>query len=276
VTLTDPQSLPRLRIDYIRCMETVYRGTQRPTLEGVRKGASFAYSLPVAVIWSARPGDIWLNIKTQFLSTSTVHTVQIDPHNPLKLSNKSYTYLGSVLRALGLTDDDFADDATSSEVAKVYNYLHNRLIGKAKGGEFLYRVFDEEGERRHEDEVPLSFRHPQSLITLARDDWDYEPSLDTADQLQADTYIFADAPAIQRIAIRRGYDALIYPDVFQGGKSASEELLGCPVDRLEGIEMDLDLEREEVPVHWTFRPLDERVIVEVMSTPTANVIQPFC
>jgi hypothetical protein len=255
-------------------MQTVYRGTQRETLEGVRKGASFAYSLPVAIIWSARPGDIWHNRKTQFLPTSTVHRAQIDARNPLELSDENYSTLGDVLRALQF---GASDGITEDETRKIYNYLHNRIIGKASGGEFAYRVFDFDGEERDEDEVPLSFTNPESMITLARDDWDFESTVETAERLVADTYIFADAPAVQRVAMRLGHDVLVYPDVFQAGEDAAQELLGCRVSQLDGVSTARDLKGKRVPVHGTLRLLDPTSIIEIGGVPTTSLLeQRYC
>jgi hypothetical protein len=257
-------------------IQTVYRGTQLPTIEGVRKGQSFAYSLPVAIIWSARPGDIWARRpNAQFLETSTVHRVQVDAKNPLMLSTRNHTTLADILRALQFGKPD---GITDDEVRKIYNYLHNRIIGKAAGGEFSYMVVDEEGDERDEDEVPLSFRNPQSMITLARDDWDFAPGLDTAEFLIADTYIFADAPAAQRVAMRLGHDVMIYPDVFQGGEDAAKELLGCAVHELDGITEEIDLKGENVPEHGTLRLLDPASVIDIASAPTASFLtdQRYC
>jgi hypothetical protein len=251
-----------------RRLETVYRGTQYKAIEGARKGLSFAYSLPVAIIWSARPGDIWGRREPQFLPTSTIHIAQLEIKKPFVIE-EPFTSLGDVLRRLkyprGIADDD---------VRKIYNYLHNRIIGKVPGGDFSYVVLDEDGgEPRDEDEVPLSFRSPQSLISLARDDWDNDPGLDTADLLQVDTFIFADAPAFQRAAVAAGYDAMVYMDVFQGGEHAAPILLKQDVYDLEGVTEEQDIQGEYVPAHMTLRPLDLNIIVEVTSIPTVDVVQ---
>lgn len=253
-------------------MQTVYRGTQRAVIEGVRKGESFAYSLGVAIIWSARPGDVWARRETQFLDTSTVHTAIVAPRAPLVLSTNNHCTLADVLRRL-----DYPNGISDEEVRKIYNYMHNRIIGKASGGEFKYLVVDEEGNERDEDEVPFSFRNPQSMITLAREDWDFDPGFDTAELLIADTYIFADAPAVQRAALRLGYDVLTYPDVFDGGEAAARELLGCDVYRLDGITEEMDLNGRFVPQHLTLRLLDPAAVAGIASTPTAQLLgQRFC
>lgn len=254
-------------------MQTVYRGTQRAVIEGVRKGQSFAYSLGVAIIWSARPGDVWAGTHTRFLETSTVHVIQAAPRSMLPLAERNHCSLADVLRRL-----DYPNGISDEEVRKIYNYMHNRIIGKAAGGEFAYVLLDEDGDARDEDEVPLSFTNPQTMITLARDDWDFDPGLETADLLIADTYIFADAPAIQRAAAQLGHDALTYPDVFQGGEDAAQELLGCRVGQLDGVTFDTDLNGRTVPQHLTLRVLDPALVVNAAATPTAQVLHDrrFC
>jgi hypothetical protein len=251
-------------------IETVYRGTQRESITGVRKGLSFTPSLPVAVIWSARPSDVWSNRRTQFLPTSTIHVAEVDVRQPLVLGDHNSLGLDDVLQLLDFgTEGGISED----EVRKIYNYMHNRIIGKAEGGEFAYVVLDEDGNPRDEDEVPWSFTRPETLISLARDDWDNDPSLATAAQLQADAFIFADAPTVQKVAARLGHDAIVYQDVFAGGKSASKELFGVPVEALDGVKMRYDLDNKLVPTHWTLRPLDAGVIVDVASVPTTEVLR---
>jgi hypothetical protein len=78
---------------------------------------------------------------------------------------------------------------------------------------------------------------------------------DSGYRLQADTFIFADAPAVQRAARVAGYDCIVYSDVFEGGRHASEVLLGVDVEELPGIDLDEDLEDDLVVVHDTYRPL---------------------
>jgi hypothetical protein len=234
----------------------------------VRKALSFAYSLPVAIIWSARPGDVWGRTKPTFLSTSTIHTAQINVRNPL-VWDQNHMTLGDVLRDLrygkpgGITED---------EVTKIYNYMHKRILGQARGGDFGYKLVDDEGNERDEDEVPLSFRNPESVISLAREGWLYDPLLETADLLTADTFIFADAPAVQRAALARGHDALVYVDVFQGGEGAAKELLDCPIRDLDGIDESTDLDGVWQTVHDTVRILDPAVIVEMSAVPTASLL----
>lgn len=257
-------------------MQAVYRGTQRREIKGARTGQSWAFSLPVAVIWSAVPGDPWAHSKevrrAHFISTSTIHIGQADVRNALNLGG-IYTSLAEVLRKL---EWGSPEGITDEEVLRVFNYMHNRLIGKAKGGEFVYQVLDEYGDPRDESEIPLSFLMPMTLISEARDEWDaaYDraEAMELAARVVADTFIFADAPRVQMAAKRLGYDALTYHDVFQGGESAAEELLGRDVEDLEGIEQDYDLEDNWVPIHDTLRPLGDDVITDVVAVPTEEVL----
>jgi hypothetical protein len=249
--------------------ETVFRGTQSENIAGVRNAASFTWSLPVAVIWSARPADIFARRpKAAFLPSSTVHMAEIDVRNPLQF-DESYISMGEVIQAL---DYGKADGITEEEVRRIYNYMHNRITGKAAGGEYKYKVLDLEGNDRDEDEVPLSFYAPQSLITLARDDWDFDPTVDTASHVVADTYIFADVPAVQKAAKRLGYDMMVYPDVFEGGESASKELLGRDIKTLDGVKVGYDIDGHRVPTHITLRVLDPERIIDIIAIPTADVL----
>jgi len=157
------------------------------------------------------------------------------------------------------------------EVRKIYNYMHNRLTGKAPGGEFKYNVCDDTGELVDEDEVPFSLISPETKISwIAREEWDADPSISTGYRVAADTFIFADAPAVQRAAIAQGYDAIVYPDVFQGGEDASEKLFGCDVTDLDGVWEAEDLDDDDVPMHWTLRLIDPSIVVSQDATPTAE------
>lgn len=258
------RSASRTRLTHAK----VYRGTQRTEIEGVRQGLSFAYSLPVAIIWSARPGDIWTGRQPEFLPTSTVHMATVAARNPLNLGNETYCTLGTVLRALG-----YPKGISNEDVRKIYTYLHNRIIGKAKGGAFSYVVMDPDGQEYSEYDVPLSFNKPESLISyFARESWDDAPELASADLLAADVYAFVDAPAVQRAALARGHDVIIYADVFAGGEDAATQLLGCDVNELDGVEEAVDLKGEIVPAHHTVRLLDPAAITAIEATPTATLL----
>jgi len=179
--------------------------------------------------------------------------------------------LGRILQKLRY---GYVGGIEEDEVRKIYNYLHNRLIGKAPGGEFMYKLLGEEGERIDDYDIPLSLLSPETAISwVGREDWDMDPSIDTALRLEADTFIFADAPAVQRAALAQSYDAIIYPDVFQGGEVASETLFGCDVTDLAGIWEEDDLEDEYVPTHWTLRLIDPSIVVSQTSTPTYEILR---
>jgi hypothetical protein len=150
--------------------------------------------------------------------------------------------------------------------------MHKRTLGQAQGGDFGYKLVDEEGNERDESEVPLSFSHPESMISLAREDWVYDPTLDTADLLSADTFIFVDAPAVQRAVLARGFDVMVYVDIFQGGEGAAKELLGCDVTDLDLIDEGMDLKDDWQTVHDTVRILDPAVVVEMSAVPTASLL----
>lgn len=245
-----------------------YRGTQRASIRGAQKTLSFTPSLPVAVIWSARPGNIWLGMSPRFLKTSTVHKVQLNTKKQLTLPEYSHVALSDILTALKYEEGGIS----CKEVRKIYQYLHNRIIGKAKGGDFSYRLYDEEGEEVDDYEVPLSLRRPHTIISwYGFDQWEDEPTLETASCLWADTFVFADSPAVQRAAKAQGYDSIAYVDVFAGGEYASADLLGCPVWDLSGVEEDT--EDKGVPVHWTVRPLDMKIIKLLESVPTEQIVQ---
>lgn len=255
-------------------MATVYRGTNRPEIKGVRKGLSFTYSLPVAVIYSSVPGDPFARSrelqKAHFLPSSTVHVATVNAHHSLEFPQLPYMTFREALRLLNY---GFDGGISGDEAVKILNYLHNRLIEKAKGGPFKYQVLDEDdGEPLTEENLPLSFTSPITLLSEFRDSWAWDGNLDTAELLVADSYIFADAPAFQRSAVAQGYDSLIYPDVFESAEYATEDLIGQPVWDLEGVEEEQDIEGEFIPVHMTLRILDPNIVVETISYPTEEVL----
>jgi hypothetical protein len=111
-----------------------------------------------------------------------------------------------------------------------------------------------------------------TMISEFRDDFESAGDIGFGDYLEADTYIFADAPAVQEVARRLGYEAMLYPDIFQGGSYVTEELIGLPANDLQGVLKDQDLEGEWVPVHDTYRPLVEGSILETEAVPTQEVL----
>jgi len=249
-----------------------YRGTQLRRVKGVHKLPTYTPSLPVAVIWSSVPPDWGWGRDAHFLSTSSVHEIRTEIRNPLILSLENYESLSGILRTLRYgTPEGISID----EVIRIYNYLHNREIGRAKGAQFNYKGFDvwEDWEELDDSDIPFSLVSPETRISwVLRDQFDDDPSIETARNLEADTFIFADAPAVQRAAIALGYDALFYPDVFAGG-TVSEELLGCPVEYLDGVWEEMDLEMEDVPSHWSVRILDPKVIKQTITTPTKVILE---
>jgi len=252
-------------------MSICYRGTQRRSIRGARKILSFTPSLPVAVIWSAQPGDFWSDIRPRFLKTSTVHKVELSSKKQLTFQ-WNHCSLADVLKLLKYGEED---GISPEGVEKIYRYLHNRLIGKTKyAGEFYYQLYDEDGKEVDGYEIPFSLTRPETAISwYGFAQWDYEPTLETASQLWADTFIFADTPAVQRAAKAQGYDSIAYVDLFAGGERASEWLLGCSVWGLSGVESDTDLEDNEVPVHWTIRPLNNKIIKIVESVPAEQILE---
>lgn len=241
----------------------IYRGTQRTTIEGALKGMSFAATLPVAIIWSAIPGDIFANRPTKFASSSTVHIATVMDGKALNLGDLIYCSFGDILRVLRYDEED---GITFEEAKKILTYMHNRLMGKARGGDFTYEISDDE-----EDDY---FSFTSTRISRFRDDWEYNLSIEFADRLIADTFVFADAPAVQRAALALGFDTLQYEDVFQGGELAAKDLFGIDnVEILAGIEYSIDLKGDEVPSHETIRILDPSKISQIVSTPTNAVLQ---
>jgi hypothetical protein len=247
----------------------LYRGTQIPDVKGYHTSLSWTPSLPVAVVWSARPGDVWSRREAAFLTTSTIHVGQLQSRKILELSEYTYSTFGGVLRELRFGKKG---GISMDEAMKILVYMHRRLIGRARGGEFLYKVRGPEWEDLDEADLPFSLMDPVTLISEFADEFDSYADTDFADRLQADTYIFADAPAVQRAAKEQGHEVLLYPDVFQGGSYISEKLMGLPARNMKFVDMDRDIEGDEVPVHDTYRPLVEGAIVVTETLPTAQVL----
>jgi hypothetical protein len=141
--------------------------------------------------------------------------------------------------------------------------MHRRIIGREHGGAFNYTVSDEEGDIMGEADVPFSLLAPMTLISEFYDYFDgvygSEDMLEVGQRLYADTYVFADAPEVQRATKRLGHDVITYTDIFQGGVSAAEELLGADLEDL-GVYTEWDDLLDEgdggyTPVHDTYRPL---------------------
>lgn len=256
----DPPSLPDN-------MKLYFRGTQsnRPTVRGV---ASYTPSLPVALIWAATPGDVWSSRDPAWSSTAEVSAGHLKIDKVLDLGSTSLS-LDDLLRKLNFQKEG---GISEDEVVKIYNYLHNRLTGKARGGVFSYQVHDEDGDLIDESDMPFSLFSPQTPIISAKEDFLWNGP-EAASRLRADTFVFADAPAVQRAARRLGFDAIAYEDVFEGGVSASPILLGTPVDALDGVSMKRDMNGRLVPVHRTIRPLDPGLFEPVWTRGAQEVLQ---
>ncbi len=239
----------------------VYRGTQRSGGRTVRGTPSYTPSLGAALVWSAVPGS-WSS-EPSFVSSSAVSAASLPADRVFSIGRgRTWSSVGEVVRGLQISDE---------EVRKVFNYLHNRLLGKALGGEFGYRVEDEEGGEVDPDEVvPFSLLKPETIFSVCRDELDFDPDL--VDRVMVDAFVLADAPAVQRALARNGYDAVVYRDVFQGGSRAALELLGIDVLDLHGVEDDEDLHQDDVPSHLTIRPVDPSSVEVLWTKPSAEVL----
>jgi len=234
--------------------ELVYRGTQTPDMTRSRLGIlSFTPCLEAAVIWASDPGgDIFRGSYKgpHFLDGSTVWAVHITSPKPLVLGD------GNIFSSLQRLLDDLKhgepNGITHEEIDKLLLYLHQRATGRlVNRTTFEYRVLDEDGEPLHEtDEVGLSFRNPQTFFSAIRNgdaDYDFE-------QVEADTFAFADSKRVQQIAERLGYTSLVYLDTF-GGAFAAEPLMGIDPDDIDCVESVYDMDDDEIHAHETVRPL---------------------
>jgi hypothetical protein len=253
----------------------VYRGTQQREQHGVRGATSWTDSLPVAMIWSAVPADPWASSRelnhAHFIDTSTIHAAHLNFQNPLALDYNQAS-VGDIMRALRYGEPDgIADD----EVRKVFNYLHNRMMGKAAGGEFGYVVYDEDGGEIDPDDRELSFDMSDSLIRDMRDEFEYaDEKFEVADRIAADAYVFFDSKTVQAVARRLGFDGFVYWDIFEGCEYAARDLFGKDVDcaNIEGIEEATDLKDETVFTHRTYRPLSEESVVPAWDAPSLTLL----
>lgn len=228
-----------------------YRGTQTADPKrSVRGPLSFTPCLAAAVIWAARPGDVWSDTPARFTSDSTVSAAHIDATPVLELGGDLMLSVADVLRLLHWGQPD---GITHGEALRIYNYLHNRLIGNASGGEFWYEA-TEDGEPIESDMLMLL--RGWSRILEARENFDWDPTLEEAGNVVADVFIFADTPIVAKVAARLGYRGLSYPDVFEGASGAAEDLMGLDdIDRINCIEWSVDGRGEYVPYIPTLRPL---------------------
>jgi len=255
-------------------MQLLFRGTQTEKSERTARGlVSYTPSLAAAIVYSAMPGDSWRNKEAHFTPKSTVQVIQLKKVKVLDLRPLGlYAALSEVLGIIG-----YDKNISKDEVRRVYNYMHNRLTGRAKGGDFRYKVYDTEGEEVYADSVPLSFPHPQTLISYeAREEFDEYPSIATTANVVADTFIFVDSPAIQEAAQRLGYAAILYTDVFEGGVKAAKDLLGLSKKNFiafHGLRRDHDIEQDFVLAHDTFRIISNSAIGKKSRMTTSEAIE---
>jgi hypothetical protein len=190
-------------------MTTVYRGTRRTIKAGRHGSHSYTDALPVALIYSAVPPGAWGKPPAHFLKTSTVHAIELDCRTALDMVNDE-TWL-SFSDVLTYLDYGKPGGITRKEAGRILNYLHNRLTGKAPGGEFQYKVYDPGGEE-YEGDIMDMLRGVTAVAAFKRDFWDYtegddeEDVLSVATLLRADTFIYVDAPTFQKVAQRIGHD----------------------------------------------------------------------
>jgi hypothetical protein len=244
--------------------ELVYRGTQTRDMTRSRHGIlSFTPCLEAAVIWSSDPGGSIFRGSYKgphFVDGSTVWAVHITSPKPLVLGD------GHIFNSLQQLLDDLKhgepDGITDDEVDKLLLHLHQRATGRLKDRvTFEYRVLDEDGEPLNEtEEMGLSFRNPQTFFSGMRD------GMYDAEQLEVDTYAFADSKRVQNIAERLGYTSIVYLDTF-GGAFAAKDLLGIDPDDIECIESVIDLDGDWINAHETIRPLAGAKIEPVWERP---------
>lgn len=244
----------------------LYRGTQREISKGKKKTPSYTPSLPVAVIYSAHPG---YGGNPYFLPSSTVHVAELQD-NARIIELCSHNNHCSFQRVLDVLQYGEPNGLTWDEALKILWYMHFRLTGRNAGGDFLYKVFNEEGDTENEFDLPLSLSDPITLIYEFREEFEYDDKIGS--RLLADAFIFADAPRFGIVGSRLGFDAVSYRDIFSAEKAA-KVLLSCEdIYDLEGVDEEEDLEEEYVPAHKTVRPLHDGAIQIVESIPTAQLL----
>ncbi len=244
----------------------VFRGTQLPSIGGLRRGLSFTPVLFVAATYAARPGAN--GGPARFVPGSTLHRAT-HTGRVLVLPNAPTLGMDDVLSALG---HGKPDGITDEEVRKIFNYLHNRRTGKATGGDVEVAVLDEDGEPREEEDLGIGLFSSMSPALVFRDEWDDDPSSELAAYFRASTYGFVDSPSFQAVAQRLGYGAVIYADFFEGGIRAAEELFGCDICDIAGIDEGETISGESVPTHPTLRILDPSQIHDATAMPIASVL----
>lgn len=244
--------------------ELHFRGTQRRGVRGVKVLQSYTPLASAATIYSMRPGDPFAHARERrapcLLPTSTVHPVFVRSTRPFRADGLVLS-LGDVMRALRYGEPD---GMTDEDVAKTLNYLHNRIVGRAAGGDFEYEFRDEDGEEIDTDLGDL-LRGRTRFVVLKEDVLDARDAAEAlalADQLHADAFIFFDAPGVKRAAARLGYDAFAYADPF-GADEAAVSLFGKETSELRGIDEEWGL-GERTAVIETVRPFADAQVWPVV------------
>lgn len=275
-------------------MKTYFRGTITKEQEKTSLGgaASWTPCLGAAIVWASVPPSVWSSFeesrRARFVDGSTVTAAKVSAAKVLDLGGPDQS-LGEVLRALSFEE---GDGITTDEAMRIFNYMHNRLIGKARGGEFKYRVFDADGEAMDPRDVPLSFSMPETLISMTRDDFDLArpdtlpttpaqarvaARLAKADRVSADAFVFADTPTVQKVARRLGFDAIVYLDAFGGGPGALRDLMGIDPEQVDCLTeeddpfSDDDWRQNTLWLHETLRPLSDDIVKVEWSEPAPKV-----
>lgn len=168
---------------------------------------------------------------------------------------------------------------TLRELKRTLIYLHKRHLGLAPGGPFSSVILDEDGEAvERERAFYLSAR------SHIRDFWEELEGESAQDQLSmgglfvADAFVFADATAVQEAAVRAGYDAIVYDDVFGGAETVLEDLTGLRPEQIGCLSLEEDPfsywkeEFEESWYHRSVRPLRSDVVTNVKSMPAMEAL----
>ena len=182
------------------------------------------------------------------------------------------------MSALGFGDKG---GMTLRELKRTLIYLHKRHLGLAPGGPFSSVILDEDGEAVEQERAFYPIYRAQSHI---RDFWEELEGESTIDQLSmgglfiADAFVFADAPAVQEAAVRAGYDAIVYGDVFGGAETVLEDLTGLRPEQIGCLSLEEDPfsywkeEFEESWYHRSVRPLRSDVVTNVQSMPAVEAL----
>lgn len=245
--------------------QLLFRGARTPDLMRTKTGLlSFTDCLPVAVVYSSFPS----RDNVRFVEGSTVGAASIDMSKTLDLlgyDDEPFISLNQVLTELNYGKDGGISDA---EVEKILNYLANRDIGKLSATlpSIKYKFYAD-SEREEERDVLREAGLTRSFFGVLRDEfanseWFYsddddETVFDWASRILVDSFAFADAPAVQREAVRQEFTAIEYQDAFEGGERAFRDLAGIEdPDIIECVETAFSVESEwdNILTHRTVRP----------------------